>query len=91
MGGKALYRLSYPNRELRQSLNEYLLRNLVQDVTRQTVNSMRLARLLAAHDCAGLEELFRWQAAPAESQIAGRGLTEALLIPRHEPRSPSRR
>ncbi|MDE0449317.1 MAG: ATP-binding protein [Spirochaetaceae bacterium] len=59
LGGKALYRLGYPNREVRQSLNEYLLRNLVQDVTRQTVNSMRLARLLAAHDCAGLEELFQ--------------------------------
>ena len=59
LGGKALYRLSYPNREVRQSLNEYLLRNLVQDVTRQTGNSMRLARLLAAHDCAGLEELFQ--------------------------------
>ena len=59
LGGKALYRLSYPNREVRQSLNECLLRNLVQNVTRQTVNSMRLARLLAAHDCTGLEELFQ--------------------------------
>jgi len=59
LGGKALYRLGYPNREVRQGLNEHLLRNLVQDATRQTVNSMRLARLLAAHDCAGLEELFQ--------------------------------
>jgi len=58
LGGKALYRLGYPNREVRQSLNEHLLRHLVQDTRRQTANSMRLARLLAAHDCAGLEEVF---------------------------------
>ena len=58
LGGQALYRLGYPNREVRQSLNEYLLRHLVQDVGQQTANSIRLARLLAAHDCAGLQELF---------------------------------
>ena len=58
LGGKALFRLGYPNREVRQSLNEHLLCHLVQDVERQTANSMRLARLLAAHDCAALEELF---------------------------------
>ena len=58
LGGMALYRLGYPNREVRQSLNRVLLRQLVQDTERQTANSMRLARLLEAHDCAGLEELF---------------------------------
>ena len=58
LGGMALYRLGYPNREVRQSLNGVLLRQLVQDVKQQTANSMRLARLLAAHDCAGLKELF---------------------------------
>ena len=58
LGGKALYRLGYPNREVRQSLNEVLLRNLVQDAARHTVNSTRLARLLAAHDCSGLQEPF---------------------------------
>ena len=58
LGGMALYRLGYPNREVRQSLNEYLLSHLVQDPARQTENSMRLARLLEAHDCAGLRELF---------------------------------
>ncbi|MDE0024221.1 MAG: hypothetical protein OXP69_07380 [Spirochaetaceae bacterium] len=52
LGGKELYRLGYPNREVRQSLNEHLLRHLVQDVGRQVANSMRLARLLAEHDCA---------------------------------------
>ena len=58
LGGKALYRLSYPNREVRQSLNEHLLRHLVQDGEQQTANSVRLHRLLAAHDCAGLKNLF---------------------------------
>ncbi len=58
LGGKALYRLGYPNREVRQRLNEHLLRHLVQDAERQTANSMRLARLLEAHDCAALKGLF---------------------------------
>ena len=44
---------------MRQSLNEHLLRHLVQDPAQQTANSMRLARLLEAHDCAGLNELFQ--------------------------------
>ena len=59
LGGKALYRLGYPNREVRQSLNEHVLCHLVQDVERQTGNSMRLARLLAAHNCAALQGLFQ--------------------------------
>ena len=58
LGGESLYRLGYPNREVRQSLNRVLLRHLVQDVAQQTANSTRLARLLEAHDCAGLKELF---------------------------------
>ena len=58
LGGMALYRLGYPNREVRQSLNEYLLSHLVQDAARQTANSMRLARLLEAVDCEGLKGLF---------------------------------
>ena len=58
LGGEALYRLGYPNREVRQSLNRSLLRHLVQDATRQTANSTRLASLLEANDCAGLKELF---------------------------------
>ena len=59
LGGELLYRLGYPNREVRQSLNRVLLRHLVQDAAGQMANSMRLARLLAAHDCGGLEELFQ--------------------------------
>ena len=58
LGGMALYRLGYPNREVRQSLNEYLLSHLVQDPARQTANSMRLARLLETVDCEGLRGLF---------------------------------
>ena len=58
LGGLPLYRLGYPNREVRQSLNRVLLRRLVQDVERQTDNSGRLERLLVAHDCAELKELF---------------------------------
>ena len=58
LGGEALYRLGYPNREVRQSLNRVLLRRLVQDPARQTANSMRLARLLEAVDCEGLRDLF---------------------------------
>ena len=58
LGGEPLYRLGYPNREVRQSLNRVLLRHLVQDAERQTANSIRLARLLEAQDCAGLKELF---------------------------------
>ena len=59
IGGRPLYRLGYPNREVRQSLNESLLRYLVRDRSRQTVNSVRLYRLLEANDFAGLERLFQ--------------------------------
>ncbi len=58
LGGMPLYRLGYPNREVRQSLNRVLLRHLVQDAIRQTENSVRLAHLLETGDCAGLKELF---------------------------------
>ena len=58
MRGRAVYRLGYPNREVRQSLNDVLLRHLVRDDDRQMANSFRLARLLETADCAGLQELF---------------------------------
>ena len=58
LGGELLYRLGYPNREVRQSLNRSLLRYLVKDSTRQMANSVRLYRLLEANDFAGLETLF---------------------------------
>ena len=58
LGGEPLYRLGYPNREVRQSLNRSLLRYLVRDSSRQTANSVELYRLLEANDFAGLETLF---------------------------------
>ena len=57
-GGEWFYRLSYPNREVRQSLNRSLLRYLVKDSTRQTANSGRLYDLLEANDFDGLKTLF---------------------------------
>ena len=45
LGGKVVFRLDYPNREVRQSLNEHLLRHLVRDSARQTANG------IACTDC----------------------------------------
>ena len=59
LGGEPHYRLGYPNREVRQSLNRSLLRYLVKDASRQMANSVRLYRLLEANDFAGLETLFQ--------------------------------
>ena len=59
LGGEPMYRLGYPNREVRQSLNRSLLRYLVRDASRQMANSVRLYRLLEANDFAGLEALFQ--------------------------------
>jgi len=58
LGGEPFYRLGYPNREVRQSLNRSLLGHLVQDRTRQTANSLRLIQLLEANDFDGLKTLF---------------------------------
>ena len=58
LGGEMQYRLGYPNREVRQSLNRSLLRHLVQDATQQTTNSIRLFRLLEAQDFEGMKDLF---------------------------------
>ena len=58
LGGEPLYRLGYPNREVRQSLNRSLLRYLVKDSSRQMANEIRLYRHLEANDFTGLETLF---------------------------------
>ena len=58
LGGEPVYRLGYPNREVRQSLNRSLLRYLVKDSSRQMANSVRLYELLSVNDFAGLETLF---------------------------------
>ena len=59
LGGKTLYRLRYPNREVKQSLNEHLLGALGPDPSRQGAHDIRLHELLTANDFAGLESLFR--------------------------------
>ena len=62
LDGEQVFRLGYPNRDVRQSLNEHLLyhllRQLAQDTQRTMANSIRLDRLLKAADCAGLQGLF---------------------------------
>ncbi len=58
-GGVRRYRLGYPNREVRQSFNQSLLRQLVQDATRQTANSDRLYDLMERNDFAGMRALFQ--------------------------------
>ena len=58
-GGLPLYRLGYPNREVRQSLNEHLLRTMTPRESRRLKASVRLHKLLAANDFAGVEALFR--------------------------------
>ena len=58
-GGVRRYRLGYPNREVRQSFNQSLLRHLVQDATRQTANSDRLYDLMEGNDFAGMKALFQ--------------------------------
>ena len=58
-GGKTYYRLGYPNREVRQSLNENLLRHLLGRPPTLAEHTARLYDLLLANDFAGLESLFR--------------------------------
>ena len=58
VGGETLFRLGYPNREVRQSLNRNLLRHLAGRTPRQGANSLRLHELLSANDFNGLRELF---------------------------------
>ena len=56
--GRALYRLAYPNREVRRGLNESLLDALAPN-WRSAGSGIALRRLLAGEDWAGLEALFR--------------------------------
>ncbi|CAA6828620.1 MAG: Unknown protein [uncultured Thiotrichaceae bacterium] len=58
LGGQIFYTLSYPNREVYQSLNESLLSRLVQDKSSQVVHQSRLYKCLQANDLAGLKDLF---------------------------------
>ena len=58
LGGKTLYRLGYPNREVRQSLNERLLRAMTPAASQQGTREIRLHEHLRANDFAGLRALF---------------------------------
>ena len=53
-----LYRLDYPNHEVRRSLNALLLEAMAPDVA-VAAGSRELRRLMRANDFAGLERLFR--------------------------------
>ena len=57
-GGRTLYRLGYPNREVRQSLNDSLLDHLLPTPRREE-NGVRLLELLRADDMDGLEALLK--------------------------------
>ena len=57
-GGEMFYRLRYPNREVRQSLNRSLLNRMTGDASRRAEHSARLYDLLLLNDFAGLGALF---------------------------------
>ena len=67
-GGRIRYRLGYPNREVRQSLNERLLMALLPDAARRHADDAPLRELLAANDFEGLEAFFRSLFAGVPSQ-----------------------
>ena len=58
-GGQWFYRLDYPNREVRQSLNTRLVGYLLQDRSRQARSSLLLLDLLRSADLLGVERLFK--------------------------------
>ena len=57
--GTPLYRLGYPNHEVRRGLNESLLSALTPTAARRTGDGPRLGRLLQASDFAGVEAVLR--------------------------------
>jgi len=57
--GRIRYRLGYPNLEVRQSLNEHLLRALLPEGSRRQADDAPLRELFAANDFEGLEGFFR--------------------------------
>ena len=59
VGGETFYRLGYPNREVRQSLNRSLLQYLARSDSGEEANRLRLYRLLQANDFEGMRALFQ--------------------------------
>ena len=57
-GTEMFYRLGYPNREVRQSLNRSLLNRMTGDASRPVAHSARLYDLLLVNDFTGLAALF---------------------------------
>ena len=57
-GGELYYRLSYPNREVQQSLNKSLLNHLTGNPSRQVEHNARLYDLLLVNDFDSLKTLF---------------------------------
>ena len=57
-GTRTFYRLGYPNLEVRQSLNESLLKHLTGSPQQEVEHSADLYDLLEANDFAGLRKLF---------------------------------
>ena len=58
-GVEMYYRLSYPNQEVRQSLNRSLLNHLTGTPSQHAEHRARLYDLLLVNDFAGLENLFK--------------------------------
>ena len=58
-GGEMYYRLTYPNQEVRQSLNRSLLNHLTDNPSQHTAHRARLYDLLLVNDFVGLESLFK--------------------------------
>ena len=56
--GNIFYRLGYPNREVRQSLNDSLLEYLTRASEPMIRNKIRLLDILEANDFPGLKDLF---------------------------------
>jgi hypothetical protein len=56
--GEPVYRLSYPNQEVRQALNDYFLADLVRSGATQERNKLDLYRILKAADFAELKDVF---------------------------------
>ena len=96
-GGETYYRLGYPNREVRQSLNRSLLNHMMGSPPRIVEHRARLYDLLAANDFERLESLFRAFFAVSRGthlpggEAAHRGLLDHgtvspdLLLPQHAP------
>ncbi len=57
-GGEMFYRLGFPNREVRQSLNRSLVSRMTGDASMRATHSARLYDLLLANDFDGLRVLF---------------------------------